>query len=483
MQNLKKAYYDYIKSDVYSNYLRNKLIFEGKSTDVFYSDVLRRVKLEYMGVLTADNHYAEFSRVGNKMVRDYKPFKTLVVPHGILAAVTRVYTELGTNSEPILSVENENAEEFFKEIDLQEKLEEIMSVQSSHGKCLLRCGIEENELDITVIEVNQYFRFGKNYAIFSRVDKTKISFEIHSLNKVEYKLFEEVAGDLKEINYEDDLTVYGAIKEGLGYKLLHKGIQVVEVRNIFGRSDYTEDLIKINRELVIGETLTSQAFDKVANPLLQIPDGAVEYDDNGDLTVKLQDRTIIVEAEDKEVKQVQLETKTAEWNLHRQNLIEQVYQQTGTNEQVFGLNKNGSSASGEAKRRDLERAISTVLSKRDKALVGLEKMFKWGYRKVFGKEIELLLTGKDILSLSFLEKIDIVSKGILSGVMSMETAIKFLNMTNSSYEDEIQKIKKEPKNLKALIDNLVSLNNIVTDERLSNYVKTMVNELVEELEL
>ena len=272
-------------------------------------------------------------------------------------------------------------------------------------------------------------------------------------------------------------------KEGLGYKLLHKGMQVVEVRNIFGRSDYTEDLIKINRELVIGETLTSQAFDKVANPLLQIPDGAVEYDDNGDLTVKLQDRTIIVEAEDEEVKQVQLETKTSEWNLHRQNLIEQVYQQTGTNEQVFGLNKNGSSASGEAKRRDLERAISSVLSKRDKALVGLEKMLKWGYRKVFGKEIELLLTGKDILSLSFLEKIDIVSKGIASGVMSMETAIKFLNMTNSGYEDEIQKIKKEPKNLKALIDNIVALNNVVTDERLSNYVKTMVDELVEELEL
>lgn len=95
----------------------------------------------------------------------------------------------------------------------------------------------------------------------------------------------------------------------------------------------------------------------------------------------------------------------------------------------------------------------------------------------------MLLTGKDILSLSFLEKIDIISKGILSGVMSIETAIKFLNMTNSSYEDEIQKIKKEPKNLKALIDNLVALNNIVTDERLSNYVKTMVDELVEELEL
>ena len=227
MQNIKKAYYDYIKSDVYSNYLRNKFIFEGRSTDVFYSDVLRRVKLEYMGVLTADNHYAEFIRVGTKMVREYKPFKNLVVPHGILAAVTRVYTELGTNSEPILSLEDESAEEFFKEIDLQEKLEEIMSVQSSHGKCLLRCGIEENELDITVIEVNQYFKFGKGYAIFTRLEKNKISFEIHSLNKVEYKIFEEVAGDLKEINYEDDLTVYGAIKEGLGYKLLHKGMQEI----------------------------------------------------------------------------------------------------------------------------------------------------------------------------------------------------------------------------------------------------------------
>lgn len=480
MKIIEKEYFNYIKSDVYINYARNKKLFEGKSAEVFREDVLKRVKLEYMGVIDNTGCYIEYSRCGRGFIRESRRFETLIVPNGILAGITKVYTELGTNTEPIISADD-NVKESLKKIDLQEKLEEILSTQSTQGRCLLRAEIIDKEPQITVYEVNQYFKLGRDYVIFTPKEDNIIAFEVHKKDRTEYLMAKEVAGQLKQIDYLEQLEEYGAIKEGLGYILKHKGYQVAEVRNIFNRSDYTEDLIKVNRELVIGETLTSQAFDKVANPLLQIPDGSVEYDEDGNLTVKLQDRVIIVEENDKEVKQVQMATKTAEWDIHRKNLIEQVYQQTGGNEQVFGLNKNGNSASGEAKKRDLERIISTVVSKRDKALVGLEKVMKWLYYKLTGTEAEIILTGKDILNLGFGEKVDIVTKGLQAGVISLDTAVKFLNITNKTFENELAEIKKE--NIKPLIDNLTTLNNLTTDNRINDYVSKMTEELIKELEI
>ena len=54
------------KSDIYINYETNKKLYEGKSIDVFYKDVLRSVKLEYMGLLDDRNNYKEFFLDGNK---------------------------------------------------------------------------------------------------------------------------------------------------------------------------------------------------------------------------------------------------------------------------------------------------------------------------------------------------------------------------------------------------------------------------------
>ena len=55
MQEIFTAYQKHKSSEIYLNYERNQKIFSGKSSDVFYNDVLRRVKLEYMGVLNDKN--------------------------------------------------------------------------------------------------------------------------------------------------------------------------------------------------------------------------------------------------------------------------------------------------------------------------------------------------------------------------------------------------------------------------------------------
>ena len=287
----------------------------------------------------------------------------------------------------------------------------------------------------------------------------------------------------EEIDYEVDLTQYGATKDGKGWKKVYKGWQVVEVHNLFKRSDYVEDLVILNRELVVGDTLTSQAFDKVANPLLQVPEGALEYDEEGNLTVKINDRVIIVDPEDKDLKQVELKTKTEEWKTHRTGIVEQIYIATGTNEQAFGLNKNGTAASGEAKRRDLERIISTVITKRDRVFAGFEKIIKWGYSIIHNSELDITISGKDILSLGVGEKIIIAVQGITSGILSIESAIKYVNVADVDITEEIKRLKNDLAYKTKLIEALQTLSQLDTEERVAGLIKKQADELMEELGL
>ena len=289
--------------------------------------------------------------------------------------------------------------------------------------------------------------------------------------------------NFEEIDYEVDLTQYGATKDGKGWKKVYKGWQVVEIHNLFKRSDYVEDLVILNRELVVGDTLTSQAFDKVANPLLQVPEGALEYDEEGNLTVKINDRVIIVDPEDKDLKQVELKTKTEEWKTHRTGIVEQIYIATGTNEQAFGLNKNGTAASGEAKRRDLERIISTVITKRDRVFSGFEKIVKWGYSIIHNSELDITISGKDILSLGVGEKIIIAVQGITSGILSIESAIKYVNIGDVDIDEEMTRLKSDLAYKTKLIEALQTLSQLDTEERVAGLIKKQADELIEELGL
>ncbi|KXA12600.1 hypothetical protein HMPREF3206_01702, partial [Fusobacterium equinum] len=197
----------------------------------------------------------------------------------------------------------------------------------------------------------------------------------------------------------------------------------------------------------------------------------------------IKDRIVIVEPEDKEIKQIQMNTKTEEWNAHRKNIIEQIYQNTGTNEQSFGLNKNGSSASGEAKRRDMERTISTVVAKRDRVFTGFEKVIKWGYQELYHQKLDVIITGKDILSLGVGEKIVIAVQGISSGILSIESAIKYVNIADINVEDEVRRVKTDLSYRTKLIESLRILQEIDTEERVAGLLKKQGDELIKELGL
>jgi len=488
MDGMFQAFKKHKQSDIYVKFKRNKNLFDGKSVEVFYKDVLKRVKLEYMGALTENNEYTEFVRSGNFLTRVYQPFKDLVVGNNVLGAVTKLYAELATGTEPTITIE-ESKKEILEEIDLQDLVGEAMAVQSYGGKFLLKGFLLNNKLYLQVIPPHQYFGVPSalnsdiiDYYVVFEEEKKELTAEIYKQGRTEYRKYKVQKDCFAEIPYPANLQEYGATQDGLGWAKIYKEWQVVEVNNLFKRSDYVEDLVILNRELVIGDTLTSQAFDKVANPLLQIPEGAVEYGDHGELRLHLEDRTIIVEPDDKDIKQVEMSTKTEEWKSHRAYILEQIYQNTGTNEQAFGLNKTGT-ASGEAKRRDMERTIATVVAKRDRIFTGLEKVIKWGYQELHGTELDIVISGKDILALGVAEKILIAVQGITAGILSVETAIRYINISDVDVEEELQRIKSELSYREKLIQSLQILQQIDMEERVAGLIKTQADELVKELGL
>lgn len=494
-ERILKAYNEYLLTDIYKNCDKYRKLSDGKSADVFFSDVKTRVNLEYMGIVNKQGFMNTYSMSNGSLVSDSKScsLKDLVVGNGILQATTRLYAEYATSKNLVI---NQKDFDLIKDFDLDDLLAKTMVIQSWAGKLLLK-GVTQNErFSFYTVTPKDYFpirneynpKLVDGYVIYNlskneKENKTLIC-EVYELDSIEYRAYKITDNSISEINYPFNLSNNGMIIDGLGYKDNQaKGWAVVEIENIFGKSDYNDDLIANVRELVIGDTLTSQAFQKVANPLLQVPDSVVEVDTNGRSTVRLDGRVIVVNKDDKEVKQVQLETKTQEWKLHKEDIKNDIYKQLGVNDLAFGIDLGGSIASGEAKRRSLERTIATVESKRSKCITGIKNIVLWGYRKLKGMDIDLQIEAQDILSLSLTEKMTIVVQGIQNNLMSLETAIKFLGILGKDTDEELTKIKANVMYQEKLINIMNTLASITREEQLQVKLEELSSEIMKDLGL
>ena len=490
-----KAYNDYLLTDIYKNCDRYRKLSDGKSADVFFADVKARVNLEYMGIVNKQGYMSTYSMSNGSLVSDSKgcSLKDLVASNGILQATTRLYAEYGT-SKPLIT--NKQDLELIKEFDFDDLLAKAMIIQSWSGKLLLKGVTQNDRFSFYAVTPKDYFpirneynpKLIDGYVIYNlskddKENKTLIC-EVYELDSIEYRAYKITENSINEIPYPFNLSNNGMIRDGLGYRdTKAQGWAVVEIENIFGKSDYNDDLVANVRELVIGDTLTSQAFQKVANPLLQVPDSLIEVDINGRSTVRLDNRVVVLSKDDKEVKQVQLETKTQEWKLHKEDIKNDVYKQLGVNDLAFGIDLGGSIASGEAKRRSLERTIATVESKRIKCITGIKNIVLWGYKKLKGIDIDLQIEAQDILSLSLTEKIGIVVQGIQNNLMSLETAIKFLGILGKDTDEEIAKIKANVMYQEKLINIMNTLAGITREEQLQVKLEELSKDIMKDLGL
>ena len=495
-ERILKAYNDYIQTDIHRNCEKYRKLSDGKSADVFFADVRSRVNLEYMGIVDNKGYMKSYYIDNFKSLRTNSigySLKDLVVGNGILQATTRLYAEYATSKK---LVTNQKDFELIKDFDLDDLLGKTMVIQSWAGKLLLKGVTQLDRFSFYPVTPKDYFpirneynpKLIDGYVIYnlSQDDKSKKTLicEIYELDSIEYRAYKITDKNIQELPYPYDLKINGMILDGLGYRDKQaQGWAVVEIENIFGKSDYNDDLVGSVRELVIEDTLTSEAFQKVANPLLQVPDSVIEIDKNGRSTVRLDGRVIIVNKDDKEVKQVQLETKTPEWKLHKEDIKNDIYKQLGVNDLAFGIDLGGSISSGEAKRRSLERTIATVESKRSKCITGIKNIILWGYRKLKGQEIDLQIEAQDILSLSLTEKMAIVVQGIQNNVMSLETAIKFLGILGKEADEEITLIKTNVTYQEKLINILNILAGITREEELQVKLEELSKDIMKDLGL
>lgn len=495
-ERILKAYNDYIQTDIHRNCEKYRKLSDGKSADVFFADVRARVNLEYMGIVDNKGYMKSYYIDNFKSLRTNSigySLKDLVVGNGLLQATTRLYAEYATSKK---LVTNQKDFELIKDFDLDDLLGKTMVIQSWAGKLLLKGVTQLDRFSFYPVTPKDYFpirneynpKLIDGYVIYnlSQDDKSKKTLicEIYELDSIEYRAYKIIDKNIQELPYPYDLKINGMIPDGLGYRDNQaQGWAVVEVENIFGKSDYNDDLVGNVRELVIGDTLTSQAFQKVANPLLQVPDSVIEIDKNGRSTVRLDGRVIIVNKDDKEVKQVQLETKTQEWKLHKEDIKNDIYKQLGVNDLAFGIDLGGSISSGEAKRRSLERTVATVESKRSKCITGIKNIILWGYKKLKGEEIDLQIEAQDILSLSLTEKMAIVVQGIQNNVMSLETAIKFLGILGKDTDEEIALIKANVGYQEKLINIMNILAGITREEELQVKLEELSKDIMKDLGL
>ena len=493
-ERILKAYNDYLMTDIYKNCDKYRKLSDGKSADVFFNDVKARVNMEYMGIVNDNGYIKSYSVNENySLSTNYKShsLKDLVVGNGILQATTRLYSEYAT-SKPLIT--NQEDLELIKDFNFNDLLRKLMVIQSWSGKCLIKGVINDERFSFYTVTPKDYFPIKNEYnpALidgyviynFSKDDKENKTLicEIYEQDSIEYRAYKLTDKAITEIVYPNDLTINGMVANGLGYIDIQAiGWAVVEVDNIFGKSDYNDDLLGLVRELIVGDTLTSQAFQKVANPLLQVPDTVIETDENGKSTVRLDNRVIIVSKDDKDIKQVALETKTNEWKLHKEDIKNDIYKQLGVNDLAFGIDLGGSIASGEAKRRSLERIIATVESKREKCITSIKNIVLWGYKRLKNQDVDFKIEAQDVLSLSLSERINIAVSSIQNNIMSLETAIKFIGIQGITENEEIQKIKTNIFYQEKLINILNILAGITREQELQVKVDNLTQDLMKEL--
>jgi len=365
--------FEYMKTPKYKNYIRNREIFEERSAGIFRATVNSRIKLELMGsgaIVQNDTVFSGFN--GGK--GNYSSISDLIVPSNLLSSITSTYISYATNGRVLF---NEKENEY-----MLQKVKTAIKEQSIGGSCLLKLVEKNGQPYINIFNAISYYAVEDEdiqdirsaYVIFNLVEETDNT-ETYLLERHEGKLV--TYKYLKRVTEKDGVTVaYIDCKiDGLEQKEDEKGVWfsyeklekpvVAEITNLVfsGESDYTDDNIALLREIVVTNTINSQTFDKISNPLLALPEESIEYDENGNARVNLSDRTIIIREGGSKPEQISLESRIEQSDQHRTNLEGQIFSSLAVNTIALGVSGEGS-LSGIAIERMLSNTSSRVEEKR-----------------------------------------------------------------------------------------------------------------------
>ncbi|MCK5743964.1 MAG: phage portal protein, partial [Caldisericia bacterium] len=393
-----------------------------------------RVRLELMGsgaVVSGGSVLTGFS----DGKASFSPISSLVVPSTLLSATTSAYISYGTSGVILF---NEEEDDY-----LTAKIKEILKVQSVGGSALIKKIESEGSTYLNIYTPLSYFSEYdefiqdkiESHNIFNKVaddeDVTIYLIETHIGSLIEYR-YVNISKETGKRSYID--TVIDHLSQAVGeddiiysFEALTEQI-VTEIKNICfnGESDYSDDNVSLLRELVVTNTINSQTFDKISNPLLALPEEALEYDMNGDAKVNLQDRVVIIRDGGMKPEQIKLESKIEQAQIHKQNIEDNIFSSLAINKTALGLT-DVSQLSGEALRRMMSATIARVEEKRGEVAKGISFLYD---------DIEIEFS--EVVMPSFDEQVTGVEKAVTAGVMSQEKGTTLV-----SGEDDWKKIQSE----------------------------------------
>ncbi len=432
----------YLETEKYKNYTRNKEIFDEKSAGVFRTTVNSRIKLELMGSGALVSGSTVFSGYDGKQASSFN-IGDLVVPSNILSAITSTYISYAVNGRVVFG---ESESEY-----MLQKVKTLIKEQSIGGSALMKVVEDNGQPYINIYNAISYFTIEdefiqdkkKAYVIFNVIEENgedvTYMLETHEGATVTYSVLKQTVSEEnneREVKREFvDCIIEGMQqKDGengaiVSYEELSKPAVAEVVNLVFsGLSDYTDDNIALLRELVVLNTINSQTFDKIANPLLALPEEALEYDEAGNAKVSLQDRVIIIRDGGNKPEQISLESRIEQTDQHRENLANQIFSSLAVNTIALGTGGDGA-LSGIAIERMLENTSSRVIEKRTNV------------SKAFKELLDIDIEFSDPIGDNYKEEVQTAKTAVDGGFMSIKKAC--IEIGNEDDYTQIQKENKE----------------------------------------
>jgi len=434
--------FEYLLSSKYKNYSRNREIFEEQSAGIFRASVNSRIKLELMGsgaIVQGNNVMTGYD--GSNA--SYSSIDDLVVPSNLLSSVTSTYISFATNGRVTFNGEESEY--------MSQKVKNMIKEQSIGGSCLVKIVEHNGQPYINIYNSISYYAtqnefiqdINESYTIFNLIQEDNgvevYLLEVHKENEIVYEKIKQTTfeenGEKKLKREYIDTEIEGLLhKEGehgviVSYEVVSKPI-VAEVTNLVfgGKSDYTDDNIALLREIVVTNTINSQTFDKISNPLLALPEEALEYDENGNASVNLRDRVVIIRDGGMKPEQISLESRIEQSDQHRANLESQIFSSLAVNPIALGIGGDGN-LSGIAIERMLSNTSSRVTEKRN------------NIAKTFKQLLDIDIEFSDPIGENFKEDVITTKTAVDGGFMSIQEATKRIG--NEEDYTQIQKEAKE----------------------------------------
>jgi ABC-type amino acid transport substrate-binding protein len=313
-----------------------------------------------------------------------------------------------------------------------------------YGQAINYTFIENNKIKQEAIDPRFYFPVFNELNV-KEVKQHCVIFTIS--NKLYAKIHTPGILEERVYNYKDgrigSLIELKETKTGLNEVAISIVKNATTSENVYGKSLFDKINIPL-AQIFVGMTQINRVLDKSVDPMLIVPESAIDYDEYGQPYYKLKNALIMKSKEDPKPERI---TWDASLSAAFDNLnlwFKKLADVSGLGPIILDTEKEVlAGLSGEAMRRLNSKAISTVNGLRQK----LDVLITQAINKELAlknKKQEIEISWEDLFMDSDSEKLDYVTKRLDNGTMSKVEAIMYMDdITEEEAKVKLNQINEE----------------------------------------